>query len=218
MTTPGAALAVSLLAAPDPSPRALLETAARAAALSLRLHVDVIDAADGRGTGIDPGLLPELCRLGPVEVHVMGVAPAALVEALLDAGPDTLLVHTGSGPLTAAARDRGVALWTAVGPDRPLPAPDADGLLLVAIPPGSRTARFDPATVGRVAGARAAGWTEIGVDGGVGPAEAAAVVAAGATRVVSGRSLFTGDLATRVQELRRRCTPGTGTVDERGAG
>jgi ribulose-phosphate 3-epimerase len=138
------------------------------------------------------------------DVHLMIVQPERYIDSFAAAGADIITVHaeatTHLQRTLAQIREAGAKSGLALNPATPLNAldyvlDDIDLLLVMTVNPGFGGQRFIPATLAKIAAARkrldAAGRpVELEVDGGIGPQNAAQVVAAGASVLVAGSSLF----------------------------
>lgn len=138
------------------------------------------------------------------DVHLMIVQPERYIETFAAAGADIITVHaeatTHLQRTLAQIREAGAKAGLALNPATPLNALDhvldeIDLLLVMTVNPGFGGQKFIPATLAKIAAARqlldAAGRpVELEVDGGIGPQNAAQVVAAGANVLVAGSSLF----------------------------
>lgn len=138
------------------------------------------------------------------DVHLMIVQPERYIESFAAAGADILTVHaeatTHLQRTLAQIREAGKRAGLALNPATPLNAldhvlDDIDLLLVMTVNPGFSGQMFIPATLAKIAAARqrldAVGRpVELEVDGGIGPQNAAQVVAAGANVLVAGSSLF----------------------------
>jgi ribulose-phosphate 3-epimerase len=162
--------------------------------------------------------LRALTRL-PFEVH-MGVAePARFIPALIDAGADLILFHVESSRMPfetvfsihmqKARAGVALSLGTPLGTLEPLMG-HVDAVLLLSRVTGEGTkgASFDPAAIPRVRAARGmadagTGLCDIQVAGGVNRANAAALVAAGATTLTLGAGIYTAaNIRKEVAEVR----------------
>lgn len=195
---PGAAgplpeVAASLWSVPDSERDA---TAERLAAAGLRRwHWDVSDGVFAAPGGFDPTRAAELgARTGlPGEAHLMVTDPLPAVDPWTEVC-DLVVVPVEShcwGEAVRRVLRRGCRAGVAISPDTPVAAvrdlPGDVAVLVMSIAPGEAGARFRTATLDRLATLR--GRPALGVDGGVGLAQARACAEHGATWVVSGTAL-----------------------------
>ncbi len=183
------------------------------------LHLDIMDGHFVPNLTFGPPLVRRLaahCRI-PMDAHLMVTNPDDLVADLAAAGVARIAVHVESCPhlhhSLSAIRDRGMSAGIAINPTTAVHAledaiPFADFLLVMSVNPGFGGQAFIPETTHKIERLRslAAGQEiDITVDGGVGPDNAAELVAAGATTLVAGSEIFgRRDRGKAIAELRRR--------------
>lgn len=141
-----------------------------------------------------------------LDVHLM-ISPADnYLEAFARAGADVITVHAESGPhlhrLLQTVRGLGKQVGVSLNPATPLAMIEpvigmVDLVLIMSVNPGFGGQAFIPEAVGRVAAMRRMARDRglrprIEVDGGVGPANAAALYAAGADTLVAGSAILKG--------------------------
>ena len=202
------AIAPSILAA-DPL-RLGTQVEEALAAGCRRIHVDVMD---GRfvpnltlGTPVVEALRPLAERAGAVlEVHLMVEEPDKHLAAFHHAGARAMTVHVEACPqlhrTVGAIRALGASPGVGLNPATPITAldeiaPEIDVALVMSVDPGFGGQPFIEASVDKVRrlramlAARGLDRVDIEVDGGVGPANAARLAAAGMTVAVAGTSVF----------------------------
>ena len=182
------------------------------------VHVDVMDGHFVPNITIGVPVVAALKRVTklPLDVHLMISEPDRYLEAFVTAGASMVTVHAEVLPhlhrTLTRIRQLGARAGVAINPATPVDAvrevaAELDHLLVMSVNPGFGGQSFIPHTLAKVSAARAllAGAdTPIEVDGGVGPANAAALVAAGASILVAGASIFgTPDPAAAVRALRQ---------------
>jgi pentose-5-phosphate-3-epimerase len=209
----GVDLAGSIYAVPAPARPAMARLLARRQAW---VHADVF--ADARD-GVSLDLIADLAGSGvaPIDVHLLTAGALASLDVVCRPGVTRVTFpFEGLDDVEATAgrvRASGVRPWLAISPGTTLSqCADAlahvDGLLVMLLEPGN-SARADLTLLTKVAEA-AREQRPVGVDGGVGEANVAQVLAAGASYVVVGRHLFlaptTGpqDPATTRRQQERR--------------
>jgi ribulose-phosphate 3-epimerase len=138
------------------------------------------------------------------DAHLMIVQPERFIDGFAGVGADIITVQaeacTHLQRVLAQIRDAGARAGLALNPATPLHVldyvlDDIDLLLIMSVNPGFGGQSFIPAMRRKIAEARARLNTarrpiELEVDGGIGPENAADVVAAGATALVAGTSVF----------------------------
>ena len=184
------------------------------------IHVDVMDGRFVPNITIGP-LLVDAARRStrlPLDVHLMIVEPERYLEDFVKAGADTLLVHQEACPhlhrTVQQIKSLGKKAGVVVNPATSLTTldeilPELDQILIMSVNPGFGGQSFIGDAVDKVRrlkrmlDERGLG-TPIEIDGGVGPDNAARVVAAGATLLVAGSSVYgaPGGAAEGIRRLR----------------
>jgi ribulose-phosphate 3-epimerase len=156
------------------------------------------------------------------EAHLMIVEPERYIDDFAAAGAQIITIQPEATVhlqrTLAQIRDAGARAGLALNPATPLDVldyvlDDIDLLLVMTVNPGFGGQEFLPAMMRKIAGAkevlrRASHAIELEVDGGIGPENAAEVVAAGATVLVAGTSVFGhhGGAAEGIRVLRAAAT------------
>ena len=186
------------------------------------IHVDVMDGHFVPNLTIGPDVVAALRPHTdlPFDVHLM-ISPAdPYLEAFAEAGSDLITVHPEAGPhlhrtlqaIKALGKKAGVALNPGTPASVLEPVADLlDLVLVMSVNPGFGGQRFIESQLGKIAEVRAildrAGSDALlEVDGGVKPANAARILAAGATALVAGSAVFAGGreaFAANIEALRR---------------
>ncbi len=183
------------------------------------VHCDVMDGVFVPNISFGMPVLEAIQRRAqkPLDVHLMIVQPERYLERFKELGAHILTVHheacTHLHRTLQAIRALGMRPGIALNPHTPVHLlsdilPEADLVCLMSVNPGFGGQAFIPHTVQKVAElaalrARLGCATLIEVDGGVGPKNAAALVAAGADVLVAGSSVFkAADPAAAVVELK----------------
>lgn len=175
------------------------------------IHVDVMDGHFVPNITIGPDIVKALRPYTdkPFDVHLM-IAPCdPYLEAFAKAGADHLIVHVEAGPhlhrslqlIRSLGKKAGVTLnpGTSVGTIEPV-IDIVDMILVMSVNPGFGGQKFIPSAVEKIAALRAlAGGRpiDIEVDGGINPAVAPLVTAAGANALVAGNAVFRENGADR---------------------
>jgi ribulose-phosphate 3-epimerase len=183
------------------------------------IHVDVMDGHFVPNISLGVPVVAALSRATrlPLDVHLMIETPDRYLRAFADAGASGLTVHVEACDrlehTLAAIRAVGCRVGAAVSPGTPVDAlapvaRDLDLLLIMSVYPGYTGQAFLPQSLPKVAAARAllarvGSLADIEVDGGVGVGNAGRLVAAGATILVAGASVFhTADTVAALAALR----------------
>jgi ribulose-phosphate 3-epimerase len=185
------------------------------------IHVDVMDGHFVPNITIGVPVVAALRRVTelPLDVHLMIDRPERYVDAFADAGADWLTVHQEASVhlhrTIEQIRQKGAKPGVSINPGTPVSVlsdilPYVDMVLVMSVNPGFGGQRFIPTSSGKIAALRRelderGLWPiEIEVDGGIGPATAAEVVAAGATVLVAGAAVYNtqGTVADNIAGLR----------------
>jgi ribulose-phosphate 3-epimerase len=171
------------------------------------IHLDIMDGHFVPNITFGPPVIKHLrrCTQKPFDTHLM-IAPAdPYLEAFADAGSDSIIVHAEAGNQLDrsldAIRAKGKRAGVAINPGTPAGAiaefiDRLDVIIVMTVNPGFGGQAFMPDMLEKVREVRAlAGRREIDieVDGGIGPDNAGAAIAAGANVLVAGSALFRGD-------------------------
>jgi len=190
------------------------------------IHVDIMDGHFVPNLTIGPPVVKALRRATtlPLDVHLMIEAPERLVPAFADAGADLMTVHQEASVhlhrLAQQIRQLGVRPGISLNPATSLATldeilPYVDLVLLMTVNPGFGGQSYIPTSTARIARLaatlreRGLAGVELEVDGGISPATAGEVTAAGATVLVAGAAIFnaTASVADNVAALRRAAAP-----------
>jgi ribulose-phosphate 3-epimerase len=184
------------------------------------IHVDVMDGHFVPNLTIGP---PIVSAIRPItkkilDVHLM-IAPAdPYIAAFARAGADIITVHSEAGPhlhrTLQAIRAEGRKAGAAINPATPVSALEhvldqLDLILVMSVNPGFGGQGFIPEALVKLRQARALiGGRPIllEVDGGVTPANAGEIAAAGAEVLVAGSAIYAGNdpatYAGRIEAIR----------------
>ena len=155
----------------------------------------------------------------PLDVHLMIVHPEKYVERFAKAGASYISFHyeaalEQSPAIIGQIQALGVKAGIVINPDCPVEKifpllPQVDFVLIMSVFAGFGGQKFIPESLDRIRAVRARldrlGRPEvpIEVDGGIGPGNAAQVVAAGASMLVAGSSVFKAeDPAAAIEAMR----------------
>lgn len=170
------------------------------------VHVDVMDGQFVPNLSLGPQVVEAVrARTAlPIDVHLMITRPERFISSFVDAGADSVTVHQEATPHARLAIDQlhelGVKAGLALNPGTPLGQADelvrdVETLLVMTVNPGFGGQALIPATIGKVARARA--WLDslgvspaLQVDGGVKDTNIGALAKAGADVFVVGTGVF----------------------------
>jgi len=183
------------------------------------IHVDVMDGHFVPNITIGPPVVRAIKRIAtrPLDVHLMIEAPDRYVDDFVSAGADMLSVHVEAVPhlhrTIALIKSRKVKAGAVLNPATPVSAleeiaADLDFVLVMSVNPGFGGQIFIPHSLDKVRRvremlSRAGSSAPIEIDGGIDTTNAAEVVAAGASILVAGHSIFdTPDAEAATRALR----------------
>jgi len=170
------------------------------------IHIDVMDGHFVPNITLGPAITRAVGRATDrlLDVHLMIEAPERYLESFAEAGAQVLTVHAETCPhlhrTVQQIRELGVRPGVAINPATPVHVlhdivADLDLVLVMSVNPGFGGQKFIPRSLARLREARqlldeTGSEARLQVDGGVTPANAAAIVAAGADVLVAGSSVF----------------------------
>ena len=192
------------------------------------IHVDVMDGHFVPNLTIGPAVVKALRphSTKPFDVHLMIAPVDPFVPAFAEAGADIISFHPEAGPhphrTAQLIRAQGCRAGVVLNPHTPVEMvewllPTVDLVLVMSVNPGFGGQAFIPSAADKLRhvrglidshAARGGHRIELEVDGGITPDTAPVAVEAGATVLVAGSAVFTGDptaYAARIDGL--RCAP-----------
>ena len=186
------------------------------------VHFDVMDNHYVPNLSVGPVVCQALRRYGvtaPIDVHLMVRPVDRIIPDFAAAGASLISFHPEASDHVDRSlqliRDQGCQTGLVFNPATPLDSlryvmDKVDLILLMSVNPGFGGQAFLPATLDKLREARALIDAQprpirLEVDGGVGPDNIDAVVAAGADTVVAGSAIFgRPDYAAVIAEMRER--------------
>lgn len=182
-------------------------------------HVDVMDGVFVPNISFGFPIIQHVKKLAnkPLDVHIMIVQPDRYLEDFARAGADILTVHweacTHIHRTLQSIRSLGMKAGVAINPGTPVTVlndilNDADLFLVMSVNPGFGGQKFIPRTFDKIRQLRsllddAQSTAIIEVDGGVGSANYADLLDAGAQALVAGNAVFgANDPKAVIQELK----------------
>ncbi len=184
------------------------------------IHIDVMDGHFVPNITIGP-IIVEAARRStklPLDVHLMITNPELYITDFAKAGADYLTVHVETAfhlnrLVQSIKEHQGVRAAVSLNPATPLASLDyilqeVDMVLIMSVNPGFGGQAFIPSALDKIAKLRKridelGLRTEIEVDGGVKPENAASVINAGADILVAGSAIFgKKDYAAAIRGIR----------------
>ena len=192
------------------------------------IHVDVMDGHFVPNITIGPPVVKAIKRVAtrPLDVHLMIEDPERYVDDFVNAGADMLSVHVEAARhlhrTIAHIKSRNVKAGAVLNPSTPAAALEAiagdlDFVLVMSVNPGFSGQQFIPYSVEKLRRVRdvltrAGSSAPIEIDGGIDAANAAQVVAAGASILVAGNAIFgTPNAEAATRALRAACGSAAGS-------
>ncbi len=183
------------------------------------IHVDVMDGHFVPNITMGPPVVRAVRRVArvPLDVHLMIEEPDRYIDAFVEAGAAMVSVHVEVLPhlhrTIQAIKAAGAQAGVVINPSTPVGAiaevaGDVDYVVVMSVNPGFGGQTFIPGSVDKVRRVRAlldgaGNPAPVEVDGGVDTTTAPLVVAAGASILVAGQTVFGGgDPAAAVRALR----------------
>ncbi len=183
------------------------------------MHLDVMDGHFVPNLTMGPAVVEAVRRVTPLplDVHLMVTDPDRFLDAFAQAGASILTVHAEVLPhlnrTIQAIKRLGCRAGVALNPSTPLSAieevaGEVDLVLVMSVNPGFGGQAFLPQSESKIARVRqlltrVGSHADIEVDGGIDQGNIGRVVAAGATMIVAGSSIFgTKDPESAVRTLK----------------
>ena len=186
------------------------------------LHVDVMDGVFVPNLTFGAKVIETCKKLTklPLDCHLMVVEPEKYFESFVKSGAETITIHVEATPhlhrQVMRIKELGARAGATMNPSTSLEtvrevAADLDLLLIMSVNPGFGGQKFIPASVQKIARARAIlddahSHAVLEVDGGIARETIAACWRAGADTFVAGNAVFSAkDPRAEIRALRALC-------------
>ncbi len=181
------------------------------------VHIDVMDGAFVPSISFGMPVIKSIrpCTSRVFDVHLMVEEPVRYVKEFADCGADIITVHAEAcvhlDRTVEAIRELGLRPAVALTPATDLGVldyilPKLDMVLVMLVNPGFGGQKLIPYTIGKIRELRhivekRGLATDIEVDGGVTLSNVAEILEAGANVIVSGSSVFKGNISENVEQF-----------------
>ena len=181
------------------------------------VHIDVMDGAFVPSISFGMPVIKSIrpCTSRVFDVHLMVEEPVRYVKEFADCGADIITVHAEAcvhlDRTVEAIRELGLRPAVALNPATDLGVldyilPKLDMVLAMLVNPGFGGQKLIPYTIGKIRELRhivekRGLATDIEVDGGVTLSNVAEILEAGANVIVSGSSVFKGNISENVEQF-----------------
>jgi ribulose-phosphate 3-epimerase len=192
------------------------------------IHIDVMDGHFVPNLTIGPIVVRSLRPIiaegeSLLDVHLMVEKPERLIPSFADAGADILTIHVETSPHLHRSieqiKNLGVKAGVTLNPATPLSTLEeilsyVDLVLVMTVNPGFGGQSYVQTSTSKISKlrnmlvAKGLANVDISVDGGIKPENAAEVVSAGATVLVSGSAIFNNEssITENIASLRNAIT------------
>ncbi len=181
------------------------------------VHIDVMDGSFVPSISFGIPVIKSIRRYTErlFDVHLMIDEPIRYIDDFAEAGADIISVHVEAcnhlDRTVSAIKEKGLMAAAVLNPTTPLSSldyilPELDMVLLMTVNPGFGGQRFIPYTLQKIRDLKQVVSereldTDIEVDGGVTLENVREILDAGANIIVSGSSVFKGDIADNVKNF-----------------
>lgn len=181
------------------------------------VHIDVMDGmfvpSISMGIPVIKSIRPVSDRI--FDVHLMVMDPERYIDDFVEAGADLITVHAEAcrhlDRTIRMIKEQDIIAGVALNPATPLSAieyllPEVDMVLIMTVNPGYGGQKLVPYTIDKIKDlrsmiARRGLKIDIEVDGGITMENLGAIMDAGANIIVSGSSVFQGDVEENVKRF-----------------
>jgi len=184
------------------------------------LHIDVMDGNYVKNISFGLPVIKSIRSRSNLvfDTHLMVVEPIRMLEDYRDAGADIITVHAEACSDLAATisriKEMGLKAGVSLNPGTPLDKLDpvlnsVDMVLLMSVVPGAGGQAFIPSTLQKIRDLRekaekTGAVIDIEVDGGIYVDNVMDVLMAGANVIVSGTSIFHGDILENIRKYNEK--------------
>jgi len=186
------------------------------------LHIDVMDGNYVPSISFGMPVIASIRKNSKLifDVHLMVQEPIRYLEAFKEAGADIITVHaeacTHLHRTVSKIKELGLKAGVSLNPATPLDVleyvlEDLDMVLIMSVNPGYGGQSFIPSTLQKIKDLKtmahkSGAIIDIEVDGGITIANVDYVLEAGANVIVSGTSVFVGDINQNIVDFNRKFT------------
>jgi ribulose-phosphate 3-epimerase len=184
------------------------------------LHIDVMDGSFVPSISFGMPLIASIRKNSKLifDVHLMVEEPIRYIKDFKEAGADIITVHTEACThlhrTISLIKENGLKAGVALNPSTPLNSleyiiRDLDMVLIMTVNPGFGGQSLIPATLSKIKdmkemAIRTEASIDIEVDGGIMISNVDQVLQAGANVIVSGTSVFNGDITQNIVEFKKK--------------
>ena len=177
------------------------------------IHIDVMDGHFVPNITFGPQVIKSIrsCSDRVFDVHLMIEKPERYIKNFVEAGADIIVVHaeacTHLHRVIQEIKSYGIKAGVSLNPHTPVEVikhilPELDMVLIMSVNPGFGGQSFIPFSLDKIREVRALSSTvDIQVDGGIVEETGKMCVEAGATVLVAGSYVFSGDYRERIESL-----------------
>lgn len=177
------------------------------------IHIDVMDGHFVPNITFGPQVIKSIrsCSDKVFDVHLMIEKPERYIKNFVEAGADIIVVHaeacTHLHRVIQEIKSYGIKAGVSLNPHTPVEVikhilPELDMVLIMSVNPGFGGQSFIPFSLDKIREVRALSSTvDIQVDGGIVEETGKMCVEAGATVLVAGSYVFSGDYRERIESL-----------------
>ena len=177
------------------------------------IHIDVMDGHFVPNITFGPPVIKAVrnCSDKVFDVHLMIEKPERYIKNFVDAGADIIVVHaeacTHLHRTIQEIKSYGIKAGVSLNPHTPVDIikhilPELDMVLIMSVNPGFGGQSFIPFSLDKIKEVRALSTVvDIQVDGGIIEETGKMCVEAGATVLVAGSYIFSGDYRERIESL-----------------